>query len=151
MARKVLLDAGLIGLGCSPAAPSFAAFESWLEGSTTDGTDVLIPDVTRFEVRRELLRLRATAKLRQLDRFCDQFAAAPATAEAWDRAGEFWALVRQAGKPTAAPDALDGDAILAGIAATIGQPEDEVIVASTNVVHLGRFPEVDARSWENIP
>jgi hypothetical protein len=48
------------------------------------------------------------------------------------------------------PAALDGDAILAGQAAIVGFPGDEVIIATTNVHHLGRFPGIDARPWQSI-
>ena len=60
---------------------------------------------------------------------------------AWLRAAEFWALVRRAGRPTADPHAdLDGDAILAAVAATIVGDGDAATIATTNVSHLARFP-----------
>jgi hypothetical protein len=55
------------------------------------------------------------------------------------RAAEFWALLRQMGIPTASPDALDADAILAGQAALAGQPGDAITIATTNLAHLNRF------------
>lgn len=42
------------------------------------------------------------------------------------------------------------DAILAGVAATIGSPGNPVVIATTNVGHLSRFPGIDARPWEQI-
>ncbi len=152
MARVILLDAGLIGLiAAKNRTPAVVAFEGWLKVITNSGADLLIPDVTRFEVRRELLRIRATAQLRNLDQFCTSLGSAPVTPEAWDRAGEFWAIVRQTGKPTSHPEALDADAILAATASTIAQPGDQVIIATTNVGHLERFPGIDARRWQDIP
>ena len=62
------------------------------------------------------------------------------------QAGEFWAAARRAGTPTAGPHELDGDAILAAQAATLGDPN--VIVATANVGHLARF--VPAKLWQNI-
>ena len=147
----VLLDAGLVGLAClEPGRPSAAAFHGWLQAMLTSKADVYIADLTRYEVRRELVRIGAAAKLRRLDRLCDLLVNAPVTAEAWERAGEFWAAVRRAGRPTASPEALDAAAILAGVAATIGQPGDAVIVATTNVRHLNWFPGVDARAWPDV-
>jgi hypothetical protein len=65
-------------------------------------------------------------------------------------AAEFWASLRQAGVPTASPDALDADAILAGQAALLGQPGDTVTIATTNRAHLNRFPGIDARIWDQV-
>jgi hypothetical protein len=50
--------------------------------------------------------------------------------------------------PTAHPHALDADVILAACATTIGQPGDQVIVATNNVGHLARY--CDARQWATI-
>ncbi len=151
MARLILLDAGVVGLLCSsPFLPTVRACQAWVVAQAGAGAKVLLADLTDFEVRRELLRIRATAKLRRLDDLRSNIVPLPVNSPSWRKAAEFWAIVRRAGKPTASPDALDGDAILAGVAAVIGVPGDEVIVATTNVGHLGRFPAVDARKWETF-
>ena len=111
---------------------------------------VITADLTDFEVRRELLRIGATAKLRRLDDLRETAFLLPVNSESWRKAAEFWAFVRRAGRPTAGADALDGDAILAAVAATIVGPGDEAVVATTNVAHLGRFPGVAARTWRQI-
>jgi hypothetical protein len=54
------------------------------------------------------------------------------------------------GVPTASPDALDADAILAGQAALAGQPGDTVTIATTNLTPLSRFPGIDAQAWDQI-
>jgi hypothetical protein len=59
-------------------------------------------------------------------------------------------LIRNSGVPTASPDALDADAILAGQAALAGQPGDTVTIATTNLTHLNRFPGIDAQNWDQI-
>jgi toxin FitB len=66
------------------------------------------------------------------------------TTDAVIRAAELWAFLRQTGVPTASPDALDADAILAG------QPADTVTIATTNLAHLNRFPGIDAQTWDQI-
>jgi predicted nucleic acid-binding protein len=150
VARLILLDAGVIGLLVSdPHQPAVARAMAWLDG-LDPRDEVVVPDVAAFEVRRELLRLRASRKLARLARLLLGARRAEVTDDAWIKAAEFWALVRRAGVPTASPDALDADAILAGVAATIGMPGDEVLIATTNVRHLVRFPGVDARPWESI-
>jgi len=64
------------------------------------------------------------------------------------RAAELWAAARNAGLPTAGPDALDADCILAAQALLSAGPSDTVTVATENVAHLSRF--VDAQLWETI-
>jgi hypothetical protein len=131
------LDSGVIGLLCSsPLIPEAAACRAWLASSETSGRVIVIPAITLYELRLETL--------------CNSTRSAEVTPEAWLKAAEFWALVRSAGKPTADPHALDGDAILAGVAATIGTLGDLVTIATSNVGHLSRFPGVDARRWELI-
>ncbi len=53
--------------------------------------------------------------------------------------------MRQAGAPTAGPQDLDADCILAGMANTAFDPDDVVTIATTNVAHLVRFTGIDAR------
>lgn len=151
MARIIILDAGVIGLLCSsPRTASgvarLRACRAWYDALDDD---VAIPDVADFEVRRELVRLDAHARLARLD---DLYygSAVEVSRDAWAKAAEFWAVVRKAGIPTASPDALDADAILAGVAITIGAAGEEVVIATTNVRHLARFPGVDAREWSTI-
>ena len=151
MARVILLDAGLVGLACSsPKTSQAQAFNVWLTALPLPDTNMLIADVTRFEVRRELIRIKAQVKLERLDRLCFKLGTFPVTTEAWERAADFWAIVRQAGHPTASPDALDADAILAAVAATISRPGDQVVIATTNIRHLSWFPGIDARRWVDI-
>ena len=114
------------------------------------GVAILIPAVIDYELRRELLRIGAKAKLRELDGLRKRFRILPVSGAAWLRAAEFWALSRRMGVPTGPDAALDADAILAGCAATVGRPGDEVIIASSNVRHLSRFPGIDAREWISI-
>jgi hypothetical protein len=65
------------------------------------------------------------------------------------KASEFWANVRQKGKPTAPDLSLDGDVILVAQTFILEQNLDEkVVIATTNIKHLSLF--VDAREWKNI-
>lgn len=150
MARIVLLDAGVIGLLVSdPHLPSVALGLEWLD-RLAGRADVVIPDVAAFEVRREMLRLGATRKLAELAGLRGRFLRVEVTEDAWIKAAEFWALVRRAGRPTASPEALDADAILGGVAATVGMPGESVVIATTNARHLARFPGVDARDRREV-
>jgi hypothetical protein len=151
VARIVLLDAGPLGLACSrPGIPAVDRCLAWLSDLEAAGVVLLIPAVAEYEVRRELVRIGAMAKLRALDALRARVSYLEVTVAAWDRAADFWAIVRRGGLPTAGPDDLDVDAVLAGQAATVGQPGDVVMIATTNLRHLGRFPGVDARPWASI-
>ncbi len=146
-----LLDAGPLGLACcDPAQAEAARCGSWLADLNAAGTVILIPVIAEYEVRRELLRAGAAVKLGRLEGLLRRFDRLDITAEALERAAEFRATLRKAGLPTAGPESLDADAILAGMAATCGRPGDSVVVATTNVKHLTRFPGVDARRWDAI-
>jgi predicted nucleic acid-binding protein len=147
----ITFDTEVIGLLCSsPNLPNILACQTWVKGMIAIQAELVLPDVTIYEYRREMIRLRATAKLARLDNLIFVLGSVRVTPEAWLKAAEFWAMVRSTGKPTADPHALDGDAILAGVAATIGKVSDSVTIATTNVGHLSRFPGVDARRWETI-
>jgi len=66
--------------------------------------------------------------------------------DAMRRADELWAEVRNAGQPTAANAALDGDVILA--AQAIVAFATSAVIATSNVAHLNRF--VRAELWSDI-
>ena len=72
------------------------------------------------------------------------------TTNAIIKSAEFWAFLRPSGIPTASPDALDADALLAGQAAVAGHPGDAVTIATTSLAHLSRFPGIDAQIWDHI-
>ena len=152
MTRYIPLDSGVIGLLCqSPSLRNATSCSAWLRKLGAAGMVVVMPDVMIYETRRELIRLGAVVQLNRLDNLCQGLTPTPVTPAAWLKAAEFWAIVRKGGRPTADPHALDGDAILAGVAATLGRPGDPVVIATTNVGHLSRFPGIDARRWEQIP
>ena len=144
-----ILDTGPVGMISNPnGKPGNARCLRWAQSLVAAGHRVIIPEIADYEVRRELLRLGKTKGLARLDVLKGVFYYAPLTTDVMLRAAELWADVRRRGLPTAAPEALDGDAILAAQALMAGGPADTVIVATSNVGHLGRF--VDARIWDQI-
>lgn len=151
MRPAVVLDAGPLGLaGKAPGLPEAARFRAWIDGLRSAGSTVVVPAIARYEVRRELFRLGLAGGLRRLDQLHPGLAFLPIAGEVMDLASELWAGVRRAGLPTADDEALDGDAILAAQALALAADVGEVIVATTNVEHLARFPGVDAREWWTI-
>jgi predicted nucleic acid-binding protein len=112
------------------------------------GSDVLVPEIADYEVRRELIRAGRPKGLVRLDDLAGQIGYLPITTAVWRRAAELWARARAEGKPTAPDAGLDGDVLLAAQAVLAAEDGYEVVVATTNVGHLGRF--VDARQWDSI-
>jgi predicted nucleic acid-binding protein len=151
MREYVLLDSGPLGHACRRRGTAFGdQCRLWLDGLLARGVDIIVPEIADYEVRRELIRIRASGSLRRLDALATagQLTYAPSTTSEWRQAALFWADARQRGLPTASPDALDADVLLAACAATIGHPGDQIIVATLNVGHLARY--CDARLWTTI-
>jgi predicted nucleic acid-binding protein len=118
----------------------------WLDDLLAAGRRVLIPEITDYEVRRELLRAKLAASVSFLDLLAQRAEYIPLTTAAMRKAAELWADARQRGRPTAADPALDADVILAAQALTLGAPQ--VVVATANVRHLARY--VPAELWHAI-
>ena len=112
------------------------------------GLRFAVPEIADYEVRRELTRIGSARGLAKLDEIAETFSFLPVDRSVWLRAADLWARARNAGIPTAADAALDGDVILAATAQVAAEQGDQVIVVSANTRHLGRF--VDAKTWESL-
>ena len=56
MSRVIVLDAGILGLITNPKLSSESvACTSWLQIHLIAGSRIIIPEITDYEVRRELL------------------------------------------------------------------------------------------------
>jgi predicted nucleic acid-binding protein len=107
---------------------------------------IILPEITDYELRRELVRLRKTQAVARLDMLATTIEYLPLTTSAMRRAADLWATARQRGRPTAADDTIDGDMILCAQALELGEPD--YVIATTNVGHLGLFCR--AETWTNI-
>ena len=146
MTRAVLLDSAPLGLlTAPPRKPHAQACWQWLAGLIAAGVRIIVPEITDYELRRELLRMAHGASIRRLDALAQATEYLPLTTAAMRKAAELWALARQQGQPTAGDNTIDADMILAAQALTLGAP---VVVATTNVGHLARF--VSAELWQNV-
>lgn len=147
--RLLFLDAGPLGLVSHPKArPDAVACRKWVVDLTAAGVRVFVPEIADYELRRELIRAGKTAGLNRLDQVKATLDFAVITTDVMLRAAELWAQARNRGLPTAPPEALDGDCILAAQALLAAAPGDQVTVATGNIGHLAQF--VDARPWERI-
>ncbi len=147
MNKIILLDAGPIGLITNPKlSDESLACAKWLQMLIFSGNRVIIPEITDYEVRRELLRANKLKGIARLDELTQLVEYLPITTNAMRQAALFWAQARQQGQPTAGDKTIDGDIILVAQAVTLNVAD--VAIATTNVGHLSRF--VNADLWQNI-
>jgi len=147
----IALDAGPLGLLTHRKDNKEAeACRRWLASKIAVGSQIIVPAIADYEVRRELIRAGKSRGISRLDEFLraapDRYL--PLTVEAFRKAAELWAKVRNEGLPTAGPEALDADVLFAAQLLTSKFMSDTLVVATTNPKHIARF--LDAREWQNI-
>ena len=130
------------------ASPENESCRMWLRTLLSQDVEVIIPEITDYEVRRELLRAKKLNGIKALEKLKNTLTYLPIDTLTMLKAAEFWSQARQMGRPTASDKALDGDVILAAQAALQKNANNQVIVATTNVKHLSLF--VAAREWKLI-
>lgn len=149
MSDIILLDSGPLGLVTNPtASQENRDCNAWMQSQLRKGVRVLVPAISDYEVRRELLRAGKTKGVAKLDELKRAVGYVPLNTEMLLQAAALWAQARQAGRPTAPDHAIDGDVILCAQALVLAGQGHKVVVATTNVKHLEQF--VDARLWRDI-
>jgi predicted nucleic acid-binding protein len=145
LSEPIVLDASPLSWLCHPDLrnPVVHEINRWLRLHALAGRQFFVPEITDYEVRRELLRAGKVRSIRKLETLIGEAAYLPLDTATMRRAAELWAQVRQTGLPTAAPGALDADVILAAQAEAVGG-----IIATENVGHLSRFGI--AKHWRDI-
>jgi hypothetical protein len=151
--RVIFLDTFPVStLGKSPSNPPTLTdhCRQWVMNCVAAGRSVLIPSIAYYEALRELELRGATGQIARLRSFCLQRQHfIPMTTEHLEAAARMWAQIRLAGQPTADPQALDGDVILAAQVLSLGLSPADIIVATTNPSHIRRYAPADL--WTNIP
>ena len=150
MPRSLFLDSGPLGLVTKRKgkSPEVDQCQAWLRTLLVGGWDVYLPEITDYEIRRELTRIKNTAGIARLDALHETLDYLPLTTAIMRHAAELWGQSRNAGLATAPPEALDGDVLLVAQVLSLGLPESDIMVATVNVRHISRF--VPADTWENI-
>jgi predicted nucleic acid-binding protein len=138
MIKPWVLDTGPLGRLAHPAGnPDIVR---WLEQQLQHGIPVIVPEIADYELRRSFLLEGLSRSLVRLEKLETTLVYLPLTTAVMQRAAALWAEARHAGQPTADPQALDGDVILAAQALSVGGR-----IATENVGHLSRF--VEAQHW----
>jgi predicted nucleic acid-binding protein len=149
MNQLILLDTGPLGMVTNPKAnPDCQACKQWLSRLESNGDRAAFTEIADYELRRELLRAGKTRGIQQLDQLKTTIPYFPITTEVMLKAAELWAQARNQGYPTASPEALDGDVILAAQAVILRSQGYDTMIATTNVGHLSRFTV--AKTWQEI-
>src|SRR5438552_905806 len=96
VSRIVLLDSGPLGALTHPRAlPEPLACRQWLKAMSDQGTQLVIPEIADYEIRRELLRAGKAEGLARLDSLKTALSYAPLTTAIMLRAAQFWAQARR--------------------------------------------------------
>ena len=149
----LLLDSTVVSRLCHPAREANHPVAAWLTQLLLEGAHsivICLPEIVDYEVRRGLLHVAlrsgrsTTRSLQRLDRLTETLDYLSLDTSTLRRAAGLWAEARHSGRPTAAPEALDGDAILAAQAIAVGGS-----VVTENVRHLERF--VPTFRWSEVP
>jgi predicted nucleic acid-binding protein len=143
MSRLILLDAGPLGMVTHPRKNP--EIKAWLDAWLRSDRSIVIPEISDYEVRRELLRSNRVQGINRLDMLQAITGYAPITTQVMRKAAQLWATARNQGQPTASDSSLDADVILAATALTLSS---DVVIATSNVKHIGRF--VLAKQWQEI-
>ncbi len=146
--KVYLLDTGILGKITYPTGKGNKPVVQWFQDMLTRKKEFRIPEICDYELRRKLLHLKYTRAVQLLDDYCSTVGYLPISTEAMRLAAELWAESRSKGKPTAPPEALDGDVILAAQARVLAQAGFQPIVVTENVGHLAWF--TDAQEWKNV-
>jgi len=144
VSRTVVLDTGPLSLVTHPKASGGGG--QWLRSLLLGGTQVVVPEICDYELRRELLRAQKTSSVARLDQLEEDLEYLPISTQAMRRAAELWAHARQTGQPTAGNKAIDADMILVAQFESLG--DSNAVIATTNAAHLSRF--APAMDWRGI-
>jgi hypothetical protein len=145
--KTILLDTGPLGLlAHTGSQATVLRCRQWADDLAAAGHRLLVPEIADYELRRELVRLGWTGHIAALDGLAVRFGYLAITTPAMRLAADLWATARRQGCPTAGPNDIDGDVILAAQAQELHDPS--VVVATGNPTHLSRY--VAAEQWELI-
>lgn len=143
----VLIDSGPLGFLTNPNQTRKAsACRKWAADLKAAGHRIIIPEITDYEIRRELSLIGSVLSLGLLDALHAQFEFLPLDSPTLRLAAALWADARRTGQPTAGDKNIDIDMILVAQARSLGVPD--AVIATENLRHLRHFAAVDL--WTNI-
>ena len=150
----IVLDTSPLGLVTQrPGHAGGDVCKAWYASLARTGCLFFVPEIADYELRREFLRHGNADAINRLQIFNNALPERylPLTTPAVRLAADLWARVRNQGKMTAPPEALDADALIAAQANLLNPVAFElsaVVVATANVGHLSAL--TNAVLWSDI-
>lgn len=151
----VFLDTGILGLVSSPSKTGEAKeCKQWLYHLLSRSAYVVTSDICDYEVRRSLILASMTTPkiqgIENLDALNQVIDSLPLTKNVMKEAAQLWATARSQGIQTAENKNIDADIIISAQWKLLKAeyPGRYIVIATTNVKHLGRFTE--AQKWKDI-
>lgn len=147
MSKIVLLDTTPLGILANPKlTPVVRKCRRWAADLVATGCRVIVPEISDYETRRELLRAGKVLSVQALDALAIRFEYLPLTTAVMKHAAQLWAYARNTGQQTAHDHDLDGDMILCAQALSFNDPT--AVIATGNHAHIARF--APAADWQTI-
>jgi len=147
MTDTYILDTGPVGKIAHPKVdPELTKRIRYLLNA---GFTIVLPEIADYELRRNFLLEIARGNksfeksLERLNQLKLVLKYLPLNTDIMLRAAQLWADARRRGRPTADPNALDGDVILAAQAIEI-----DATILTENVGHLEQFTKVI--HWQEV-
>jgi len=141
LSLAILLDSGPVGLLGHPRRPP--ELDLRMRMWRAAGATVFMPEISYYEVRRELRRLELRDSVSSLDDLARTMPYLPITTAIIVQAD-----IRRRGRPTADALALDGDVILAATAMALEGEFDGVVLVTNNTRHLDQL--VRTARWDEF-
>ena len=154
----VILDSGVLALLASLIQDNCEAEDSevfqcneWLYGLLAKSVAVATSEISDYEVRRELIRIKSEG-VEILDSLKNVVRFLPLQTKVIKKAAEFWAEARLNHIPTTDNKNIDADMIISAQWNIFSQeaPGQGIYVATTNIKHLKIFVGEFAQYWRDI-
>lgn len=154
----VLLDTGVLGIiiNSKPSEKNkdeVRECNKWLEEILNNNHRIVVPEISDYEQRRELILNNNLNSIQRLDNLIIRADYFRITTNVMRKASELWAFARKEGKQTADNKALDGDVILCAQAIIAKNEGIDTIIATTDFKDLNRLLKnyyIPARRWRDI-
>lgn len=146
----VLVDSTTLGVLANPRNyRDPVQCRAWAKRLGHKNISVVIPGISDYEIRRELIHQNLPDSVKFLDSLKEVLPFLPINGRVMDKAAELWAWARKTNQATANGERLDGDVILAAQAIILGSDFGQyVVVATDNVRHIERY--TPAKKWRDI-